>query len=112
MRPPVRGGVRGVGAAWGRGGGVRPRAARRADPVEGDALAADINGRSPAVAGFLQPALYARSLGLLSQASRADLKRPSLPAATTAPAMAPVLEHALGGRLRSIEADVLRYKPE
>jgi Ser/Thr protein kinase RdoA (MazF antagonist) len=26
--------------------------------------------------------------------------------------MAPVLEHALGGRLRTVEADVLRYKPE
>jgi len=112
VKPSATGTMRALYEAPGPGGQVLRLAARRADPVEGDALAADINGRSPAVAGFARPALYARSLGLLFQAFPADLKLPSLPAATSAAAMAPVLEHALGGRLRTVEADVLRYKPE
>src|SRR5439155_908977 len=81
------------------GGQVLRLAARWAGPGEGAKLAADINGGRPPVAGFVAPAHYASSLGWLFQAFPADLKLPSLPTATAASAMAPVLERAFGGAL-------------
>jgi aminoglycoside phosphotransferase (APT) family kinase protein len=112
VKPSATGTMRALYEAPGPGGQVLRLAARWAGPGEGAKLAADINGGRPPVAGFVAPAHYASSLGWLFQAFPADLKLPSLPTATSASAMAPVLERAFGGALRSIGVDVLRYKPE
>ena len=102
----------------GRGGELLRVAARRLGPAKGRRLEAAINARcAPSPAGFRQAALYAPAWELLFQIFPADQRLTSLPVATDATAMAPILEAALQGcapeaRVRDVAAQVVRYKPE
>ncbi|HYW24381.1 MAG TPA: aminoglycoside phosphotransferase family protein [Terriglobales bacterium] len=101
----------------GRRGDLLRVAARRLGPVKGRRLEATINERCvPSAAGFRQPAVYAAAWQLLFQIFPADQHLTSLPVATDARAMAPILEDALRergeGRVRDVAVQVVRYKPE
>jgi len=102
----------------GRRGDLLRVAARRLGPVKGRRLEAAINERSaPSPAGFRQAAVYAAAWELLFQIFPADQHLTSLPVATDASAMAPILEDALRGharepRVREFAVQVVRYKPE
>jgi aminoglycoside phosphotransferase len=114
IKPSANGSLRALYEAPGPGGQVLRLAARWADPGEGRRLAARLNDRWPGdgVSGFSRPGIYSPALGLLFQVFPADLRLPSLPAAIDPGAMAPVLALALGGDVREVAVDVLRYKPE
>jgi Phosphotransferase enzyme family len=110
--------VRALYEGPGRRGELLRVAARRLDPVKGRRLEAAINARyASSPTGFQHPATYSEAWELLFQVFPADLDLTSLPIATDASAMAPILEDALRGtapdaRVRDVGVQVVRYKPE
>ena len=103
----------------GPGGQVLRLIARRMEAGEGRRLEAELNHLwpgAPAVAGFVQPAIYAPDLHLLFQVFPADHRLAALARAVDGGAMAPVLEAALAARtgharVADVAVHVVRYKP-
>jgi aminoglycoside phosphotransferase (APT) family kinase protein len=107
--------------AVGPGGETVRLSARRVRPKKGRRIAEELNRRCAPLPGtggqFARPAAFAPELDLLFHVFPADPRLVSLPTASDAVAIAPLLEralreHAAGARARSVHARVIRYKPE
>jgi len=86
--------------------------AERVAPEQGPVLEEKLNRRfETSVPGYAQPTAYVPELGFLLLAFPADLHLPSLATAADGLAMSPVLDAALGPRVRAVEVDAVRYKP-
>ena len=104
----------------GPGGQVLRLVAQRMEAGEGRRVEAELNHLwpgAPAVAGFVQPAIYAPELHLLFQVFPVDRGLAALARAVDGGAMAPVLEAALAAgtghaRVADVAVRVVRYKPE